>query len=169
MLKRMNHFSTNEIIVSESNPDLTPSGGDSPAGPYAQVQKRKWKLWINSFNKTFFVRKSRLDNEWAGPYYLGVNPLPYRRVTASGVLSVTDEVVKVNGGLTVSLPNPTTTLVGKVLYISRYPGAGTVTVNVSGGSQLENSGGAFALTQTLTSSKCAWINNGTNWLMISST
>jgi len=94
----------------------------------------------------------------------------YRRVTVAGVLTEADDIVKVNGGLTVSLPNPTTTYIGKTIYISRYTGtAGTVTINVSGGSTLENSAGNLTANQTLTTARYGWVNTGTNWVMFTAT
>jgi hypothetical protein len=94
----------------------------------------------------------------------------YRRVIVTGVLSEADDIVKVNGGLTVSLPNPTTTYIGKTIYVSRFsPSAGIVTINVSGGSLLENSANNLSAAQSLTTARYGWVNNGTNWLMFTAT
>ena len=90
-----------------------------------------------------------------------------RKMTASGSILSTDDVITVNGGLTASLPNPTTTIVGKIIYVGRHVGTGgVVTINVTGGSLLENTTNTFAVSITTTTSKYAWVNNGTNWLMI---
>jgi len=64
MLKRFKPYNTNEIVIAEADPGAT----DLPAGVFARIQKRRWKLWYNRFNDTYFVRTGPRDNTWSGPF-----------------------------------------------------------------------------------------------------
>jgi len=58
-----NKFKPYEIVIENRDPILWPNSPDAPAG-FANIQRRKWKLWINPVDWNEFVRKSKYENEW---------------------------------------------------------------------------------------------------------
>lgn len=56
-------FKPYEIVVENRDPILWPNSPDAPAG-FANIQRRKWKLWINALTWAMFSRKSKYENEW---------------------------------------------------------------------------------------------------------
>jgi hypothetical protein len=48
------HFKSDEAV----NPQ------DKPAGHYSRIQRRRWRLWINWTEGTFWYRSSNQDNTW---------------------------------------------------------------------------------------------------------
>lgn len=63
-------YKSNEIVLSDRKPDVSSIPEDAPAGAFARLQKRKWKLWLvinDLYNptsvKNIFVR-SGVKNDW---------------------------------------------------------------------------------------------------------
>ena len=56
-------FKPYEIVSENRDPILWPNSPDAPAG-FSRVQRRKWKLWINTLTGKMFTRKSKYENEW---------------------------------------------------------------------------------------------------------
>lgn len=89
--------------------------------------------------------------------------LKYTRVIAAYTATEDDQVISANGGVTVTLP-PASTMPNKVFWIKRFPGTGgNVTVTCSVANSIENNGGGFVTSVTLTNIPLGYISNGTQW------
>lgn len=65
-----NKYNSNEVIISNRKPDVSAIPEDAPAGAFARIQRRKWKLWLvinDLYNPTvvsnIFVRTG-VKNDW---------------------------------------------------------------------------------------------------------
>jgi len=70
MDREFKHFTSEEIHLSDRDPNVASDPQDKPAGAYARIQRRRWKLWINFSSGAMWHRKSLLVNDWS-PVPLG--------------------------------------------------------------------------------------------------
>lgn len=75
-----NKYKSNEIVLSDRKPDTSIIPEDAPAGAFARIQQRKWKLWLvvnDLYNptsvKNIFVR-SGVKNDWI-EYIPSIQPI----------------------------------------------------------------------------------------------
>lgn len=152
-----------EVIVTGRKPDTGNFPEDKPAGAYARIQRRRWKLWVvldNYFNPTkanrLFVRAG-IKNEWVEfiPNRLPVlNPVV--QISTSQTLSTLSQVYECTNGTPITLTLGTGSN-GQTILIKKT-GAGNVTI-----SALIDSGSS--LTISVTNDSRTLISNGTKWLI----
>ncbi len=64
MVRNYKKFISDEVKLSDRAPDIATFNHDKPAGDFSRIQRKRWKIWIDTVGRKLYVRKSRLENAW---------------------------------------------------------------------------------------------------------
>ena len=163
-----NKFKSNEVIISDVKPDVIARPEDAPAGAFARIQRRRWKVWAvvnNLFNATSVTNiffRSGVKNDWI-EYVPPLTPnilitaissnTTIPPITSSIIYNCTNSVA-----ITVTLPSAS----GKNgLYVKIKRSNQLVTINSAGGTI----DGVPTLLLSSIKNAVELRSDGTNWLI----
>lgn len=118
MVRQYKKFHSDEIHLAEREPDVTLNPNDKPAGDFSRIQRRRWKIWIDTATQKIFIRKTKNINDWT--------PLTVTTTKAVIVQNIVAGSNTVTHNL--NLPNPqgfvvnAITIAGQTVTISNYTG-----------------------------------------------